>query len=134
MYDAARHVLEASIASRLWNLAIMKPTRSKYISLLYDLNPNILVLFVLHECLQHTAVQRQITQKNITFWPLPSCPWLLPIQKAVTTYLLGVHTSSRCEPQTRFSGSLQNYKLVVLAGFTRTSSPHLPLSAYFQPF
>lgn len=41
MYDAARHVLEASIASRLWNLAIMKPTRSKYISLLYDLNPNI---------------------------------------------------------------------------------------------
>lgn len=71
MYDAARHVLEASIASRLWNLAIMKPTRSKYISLLYDLNPNILVLFVLHECLQHTAVQRQITQKNITFLATP---------------------------------------------------------------
>lgn len=55
-----------------WHLVILEPPGKKYTLVLYYQNPNNLV-FVLYECSQCTAVQREITQKMWCFQALPPC-------------------------------------------------------------
>lgn len=140
MYNAPSGVLKASAVRWWWHLVSLEPPRKRYTLLLYYQNSNNLVLF---ECLPCTAVQREITQENLMFSGTPALSIIVAHTEGCcnlftcTSFTIGlqpaagVHPSSSYEPQTRFSGSLQKYQLVVSVGF---SSRGLLLSAYFQIF
>lgn len=95
-------------------------------------------------CLRaQSTVQREITQKNVTFSGTHTLPIIIACTEdcynlfTCTSFTAGlqpaaeVHPSSRCESQTKFTGSLRKYQLVVSVGFSSTSSLGLPLPAYF---
>lgn len=142
MFDALNSVLKASAIRRQWHLVCLETPRKKYSWLLYYQNPNKLVLFVLFEGLEYSSKGNHTKKCNIFRYSYPAlifactedCYNLI----TCTSFTVGlqpapeVHPSTRCEPQTKFTGSLQKYQLEVSVGFSSTSSLGLPLPAYFR--
>lgn len=106
----------------------------KLFMLLYLQNPNKLVLFVLFEFLEGSSKGKS-HQKHVTFSGAHTLPIIIACTEdcynpfTCTSLTAGlqpaaeVHPSSRCEPQTRFTGSLQKTRV---GGFSRAQQHQLP--------